>query len=491
MMKRTVCVLLIACLLASALPAMAADLSSVMCVTNCSEWVSLREYPDSSSKRLAQVRLGELVTQCSESYDGFIECEFNGKTGYIQSKYLKTTDFSPDDTFPGNQMVVNVSEWASLWDAPETGARRLAQVPVGTIVTSCVNEDPDYVYCEYNANGRIFHGYIATAYLKKANYSVTTQNEKAASISADIDGVTMTVVNCQDWVSLREKASASSARLAKVPLGAEVTDCRQVSEQFIYCRYQGVYGYIQSQYLSAPVSVTTLPETAAVTAPAVTAVADEAGADEGETHLDALPELPAMSALSAVGDTILMETYQGYTIVVQRETAQYEHMLGVCYDVNGLPLWQLSARSANEASEVRQLDAFVAGTIEEPLLIWYISGIGLYAYTYGPTQSLKWFLPASMLDITNAICHTEDYDGTIYVAFDETLLCISMDGELLWRTDCGTGALYAPFSIEIDEDGLSVLYDNQPTLTDVYGEARFTRDGQFVYTTQRILRGEA
>ena len=37
---------------------------------------------------------------------------------------------------------------------------------------------------------------------------------------------TMEVVNCNEWVSLREKPSTSSERLAKVSLGATVHSCQ-------------------------------------------------------------------------------------------------------------------------------------------------------------------------------------------------------------------------------------------------------------------------
>ena len=44
-----------------------------------------------------------------------------------------------------------------------------------------------------------------------------------ASALAEEDTVTEYVVNCEEWVSLREKADIKSKRLATVPLGAEVT----------------------------------------------------------------------------------------------------------------------------------------------------------------------------------------------------------------------------------------------------------------------------
>ena len=130
-MKRLVCILMCCCMLLPLLPASGEGLSDVMCVYNCKEWVSLREDMSTSSKRLTKVYLGELVTNCKMAYDGFIQCDFGGKTGYIQSKYLKTTKYSSGESFPGNQMVVNVEEWTSMWESPDSGSKRIVKVPVG------------------------------------------------------------------------------------------------------------------------------------------------------------------------------------------------------------------------------------------------------------------------------------------------------------------------------------------------------------------------
>lgn len=64
-------------------------------------------------------------------------------------------------------------------------------------------------------------------------------------------GPNMRVVKCGSFVSLRERHSTSSARLAKVPLGALVFAFTEEGETngFIRCVYQDEYGYILSEYL--------------------------------------------------------------------------------------------------------------------------------------------------------------------------------------------------------------------------------------------------
>lgn len=49
----------------------------------------------------------------------------------------------------------------------------------------------------------------------------------------------MRVVNCKEWVSLREYSDSSSTRLIKVPLGATVENCWRENYEFIYAEYNG------------------------------------------------------------------------------------------------------------------------------------------------------------------------------------------------------------------------------------------------------------
>lgn len=73
-----------------------------------------------------------------------------------------------------------------------------------------------------------------------------------AALPAMADNVyygNMEVVNCNEWVSLRETPGTRAKQLAKVPLGAAVTDCRQHDENWICAVYEGQEGYIQAKYL--------------------------------------------------------------------------------------------------------------------------------------------------------------------------------------------------------------------------------------------------
>ena len=60
---------------------------------------------------------------------------------------------------------------------------------------------------------------------------------------------TMTVVNCENWVTLRESPSTSAATVIRVPYGENV-DAYAYNGRFTECYYKGLHGYILSYYLS-------------------------------------------------------------------------------------------------------------------------------------------------------------------------------------------------------------------------------------------------
>ena len=83
----------------------------------------------------------------------------------------------------------------------------------GEASLSAVGTTGSFIYCEYTSGKKVYKGYISSSYLKKANYNVAKENTNITTVtSGGIDDITMTVINCTDWVSLREKASASAGR---------------------------------------------------------------------------------------------------------------------------------------------------------------------------------------------------------------------------------------------------------------------------------------
>ena len=60
---------------------------------------------------------------------------------------------------------------------------------------------------------------------------------------------TMTVVNCKNWVTLREKASTKADSVVRIPRGENV-DAYAYNDRFAECYYCGMHGYVLLDYLS-------------------------------------------------------------------------------------------------------------------------------------------------------------------------------------------------------------------------------------------------
>ena len=61
-------------------------------IVNCNEWISLRYSPSTSSKRIATIPLGEIVTVYDgdvAGIDGFYPVEYQGMRGYCLKEYLE------------------------------------------------------------------------------------------------------------------------------------------------------------------------------------------------------------------------------------------------------------------------------------------------------------------------------------------------------------------------------------------------------------------
>lgn len=129
-----------------------------------------------------------------------------------------------------------------------------------------LTDDPEYVGKEYDVE--CIHYVYAEGWIEndcRLTYMITTASEsdgicplKALCSDENDEPVlhkterpNMQIVNCKNYVSLRESRSTKSARLAKVPLGAVVFAFPEDSGEngFTWCVYQDEYGYILSEYL--------------------------------------------------------------------------------------------------------------------------------------------------------------------------------------------------------------------------------------------------
>ena len=244
----------------------------------------------------------------------------------------------------------------------------------------------------------------------------------AACFGAQAEGAEMTVVNCNEWVSLRQSPDTSSARLLEVPLGATVSNCNFQVGDFVCCSYQGQTGYILAEYLT------------------------------GAQPVQATGELAAMmnarwcSVNAAAG---------GYTLIGERSYSGAEETNRVaCFDSQGQMLWQRVL--SGTATELDVTDAFLGGTAAQPLAMLY-ENYCLHALELSTGEEL-WTLNEDLgASITAAVAE----DGTMYIGgyYGPDPVAISANGEVIWRSSSGFDACWL-YKLDITGEGLLATYDS-------------------------------
>ena len=145
-MKRMIALLLLLCAVLTALPSLADnEYCGNMEVVNCNEWVSLRETPSTSAKRLVKVSLGAIVSNCHQFNDEWIYAEYDGYCGYILAKYLQPSDGRI--TFSA-MMISTVPDGAPFY-ATIDSEDPIDFIPANTIVRNCCIMDNHRIYVEW------------------------------------------------------------------------------------------------------------------------------------------------------------------------------------------------------------------------------------------------------------------------------------------------------------------------------------------------------
>ena len=127
-------------------------------VVNVKSHVNLREKPSTDSAILAGVPKGSAVQSTGEMVDDFLRVEYDGKTGYIHSKYLDKG--TPTEIW---LTVVNCSTGVSLRETASKKADKLADVALGEKVRSFDHEENGFLEVEYMG----VRGYILKEYLEE------------------------------------------------------------------------------------------------------------------------------------------------------------------------------------------------------------------------------------------------------------------------------------------------------------------------------------
>ena len=144
-MKQFVALLLLLCMVFTYMPALGdTEYIGNMEVVNCNEWVSLREQPDTTAKRLVKVSLGAIVSNCEQLNEEWIYVEYDGYSGYILAQYLEPSD----NRLTFSAMMVTIHDGAPFY-ATIDSTEPIGVIPANTIVRNCCIMDNDRIYVEW------------------------------------------------------------------------------------------------------------------------------------------------------------------------------------------------------------------------------------------------------------------------------------------------------------------------------------------------------
>ena len=145
-MKRYIALFLLLCMVLAAMPVMAdSEYIGNMEVVNCNEWVSLRESPSTSSKRLVKVSLGAIVSNCEQLNEDWIYAEYDGYSGYILAMYLEPSD----NRLTFNAMLITIAGEGAPFYATLDAQEPIDIIPADTIVRNCHIMDNNRIYVEW------------------------------------------------------------------------------------------------------------------------------------------------------------------------------------------------------------------------------------------------------------------------------------------------------------------------------------------------------
>ena len=273
----------------------------------------------------------------------------------------------------------------------------------------------------------------------------------------------MRVVNCKEYVTLREEPYKTAAALAKVPLDAVVYNCKTIREKksFVYAEYEGHCGYILLQYLKKA------PE---MEPPVTSATTQKMTLDE----------------LNGNGEMILDWKDFNISVKAVREyvtegKTRTEIMRTGCF-LEGEPLWG-HIETVETQNQKPMLSTFIGGTEMDPQVLICNGGFGLTMIDL-LSGSEKWTVSIADCPIGDCAVTAVGDNGYMYIVGSDGNhpVAITQEGKVLWIASVADPELYDPAAIELGEDSIRIRY--RSGMEDGYLIARFDYTGDLLDTEE-------
>lgn len=262
----------------------------------------------------------------------------------------------------------------------------------------------------------------------------------------------MRIVNCRDFVSLRETPDKTATVLAKVPAGAIVLYCsnntakyapanyRKQAELFIRCEYEGQEGYILKKYLQPA------PECE----PAETVEKnDKMTREEILSHGEVILDWSEFNVS-------VIATYEETVI----DNATWELIRVGCF-INDIPNWGFTEAVKPNDKPVT-MKAFMGGTDDEPTVYVYDEEYGLIMLDLMDGTEMWSILKDECTFGDAAVISIRDDTGILYIAGTDgpNPIAVSSEGTILWRSSINDPEVYEPTRITLNPSDIEVTYNS-------------------------------
>lgn len=137
--------------------------------------------------------------------------------------------------------VVNCNSFITLRESPSTNAAEITKIPLHAKVTYVSAARNGFYKIQYNG----YTGYSLSRYLGYLN--IPSEDEMDEDFhNADNPWI---VVDCDEFITLRDMGNASGTEILKLPRGAIVDYLRSENNGYCKVSFRGVQGYALEKYL--------------------------------------------------------------------------------------------------------------------------------------------------------------------------------------------------------------------------------------------------
>lgn len=136
--------------------------------------------------------------------------------------------------------VENCTSFVTLRKEPKATSEEMAKIQLKETVCYLSSAENGFYKVSYNGNT----GYVLSQYL---GYAWVTADDTESDLKNA--AIPYTVVDCKEFITMRDRFDGQGADILKIPLGAIVDYCQDAKDGYCEVVYRGHRGYVLKKYL--------------------------------------------------------------------------------------------------------------------------------------------------------------------------------------------------------------------------------------------------